>query len=63
MAKSKVVAEIEKVWVEVLSPVLHDGEQLVIGAVEQIEKLAAEALVKIGAAKLATKPAAEPPQA
>lgn len=64
MAKAKQVAaaaaeEVKKVWVEILSPVLHDGEKMLVGAVHEIEELAAAALVKLGLAK----PSAEPAEA
>lgn len=55
--KSKVEKALEFVQVEILSPVEHDGERLLVGAVHEIEKLAAEALIACGAAKLAAKAA------
>lgn len=57
-ALKAVETEIETVWVEITEPVKLDGERLAIGALIEIEKLAAEALKRLGAAKDATPPAA-----
>lgn len=50
-AEQAVERAAETLWVEIVSPVIHDGERLAIGAVHAIERGAAEALIAIGAAK------------
>lgn len=54
--------EIETLWIKATTPILHDGQRILIGAVVEIEKLAAEALVKLGAAEAVPAPAAGEPQ-
>lgn len=56
-AKKAVEKAAETVWIEALEPILHDGERIAVGALREIEKLAAEALVKLGGARLASPPA------
>lgn len=56
MGKLKEVAE--TIWIEAVEPILHDGEKIAAGALYEIEKLAGEALVALGAAKTAPTPTA-----
>lgn len=58
MMASKIVKDIEWVWVKALTTVEHDGERFAAGALFEIEKLAGEALKKLGAVEAAQAPAA-----
>jgi ATP-dependent helicase YprA (DUF1998 family) len=55
----EVETAVESAWVEILSPVQHSGEKLLIGAVREIEASAAAALVKLGAARIVEAPPAD----
>lgn len=50
----------ETLWIEAIEPILHDGEKIAAGTLYEIEKLAGEALVRLGAAKPAQAPQPAP---